>query len=235
MYLAAATIMRVGPPRTHLFGNEHYSVMLSEAGSGYSRWNDVAVTRWREDPTCDSWGYYLLLRDASQALVWSAGYQPIGFDPDSYEVKFFEGGAQIDRQDGTLRTRTEFLVSSEADAEVRRVTLRNDGATVREIDLTTYAEVVLSEAAADSAHPAFSKMFVQTQFDAERRALLATRRPRDPGQAQLWLVHFAVPEGVVLGGLQFETGSLPRQRQHAAPCRLDEKRRAIVEHAGHCA
>ena len=207
MYSTAATStsMRAGPPRTHLFGNGNYSVMLSAAGSGYSRWHDVAVTRWREDPTCDAWGYYLLLRDAAQGSVWSAGYQPAGTDPDSYEVSFFEGGAQIDRRDGTLRTRTEFLVSSEADAEVRRVTLRNDGATARDIDLTTYAEVVLSEAAADSAHPAFSKMFVQTQFDAERRALLATRRPRDPGQAQLWMVHFVVPEGGGLAAAQFET------------------------------
>jgi cyclic beta-1,2-glucan synthetase len=197
--------MLLGPPRTHLFGSENYSVMLSEAGSGYSRLGGLAVTRWREDPTCDPWGYYLLLRDAAQPLVWSAAYQPMGGEPDSYEAVFFEGGAQIDRRDGTLRTRTEFLVSSEADAEVRRVSLRNESAALREIDVTTYAEVVLSEAAADTAHPAFSKMFVQTEFDVEHGALLATRRPRDPGQAQLWMVHFAVPEGGAPVGPQFET------------------------------
>jgi cyclic beta-1,2-glucan synthetase len=201
----SARDMRVGPPRTHLFGDENYSVMLSEAGSGYSRWRGLAVTRWREDPTCDPWGYYLLLRDAAQPLMWSAAYQPMGREPDSYEVAFFEGGAQIDRSDGSLRTRTEFLVSSEADAEVRRVSLINDGGALREIDVTTYAEVVLSEPAADTAHPAFSKMFVQTEFDAARGALLATRRPRDPGQEQLWMVHFAVPESGAPGSVQFET------------------------------
>jgi cyclic beta-1,2-glucan synthetase len=192
-------------PRTHLLSNGSYSVMLTAAGSGFSRWQGLALTRWREDPTCDPWGFYIFLRDVFNGHVWSAGYQPIGRESETYEVDFFEDRAEIRRKDGPIRTIMEIIVSPEDDAEVRRLSLTNEGRGVREIELTSYAEVVLSPPAADSAHPAFSKMFVQTEFVAERGALLATRRPRDPGHAQPWIAHFNSLDGEAIGGLQFET------------------------------
>jgi cyclic beta-1,2-glucan synthetase len=192
-------------PRTHLLSNGNYSVMVSAAGSGYSRWKDIAVTRWREDPTCDPWGFYVFLRDVVNGQVWSAGYQPVGREPDSYDVAFFEDRAEITRRDGPILTSTVILVSPEDDAEVRLVSVTNEGSRAREIELTTYAEVVLATAASDSAHPAFSKMFVQTEFIADSGALLATRRVREPGEAQLWMAHVSALEGVGIGGLQFET------------------------------
>jgi len=192
-------------PRTHLLSNGSYAVMVTAAGSGYSRWRDIALTRWREDPTCDPWGYYVFLRDTQSGQVWSAGYQPIGCEPESYSAAFFEGRAEISRQDGTLHTTMQIVVLGEDDVEVRCLTLTNRGTDSREIELTSYAEVVLSQPAADSAHPAFSKMFVQSEFIAERGALLATRRPREPAQAQLWMVHFSSGQGLPSGALQFET------------------------------
>ena len=192
-------------PRTHLLSNGNYSVMLTAAGSGYSRWRDIALTRWREDPTCDPWGFYIFLRDVFNGHVWSAGYQPIGRESETYEVAFFEDRAEIRRKDGPIRTVMEIAVSPQDDAEVRHLSLTNEGSGTREIELTSYSEVVLSPPTADSAHPAFSKMFVQTEFAAESGALLATRRPRDPGQAQLWVAHFNSLEGEAIGSLQFET------------------------------
>src|SRR6202521_2382321 len=145
--------------------------MLKGAGSGYSRWRDLAVTRWREDVTCDSWGSYIFLRDVSSGKVWSAGYQPSGVEADSYEVEFSEDRAKIVRRDGTLTTTLEVAVSPEDDAEVRRVSISNLGNRAREIELTSYAELVLAPGAADAAHPAFSKMFVQTEFEVAVGAL----------------------------------------------------------------
>ena len=192
-------------PRTHLLSNGNYSVMITAAGSGYSRWRDIAITRWREDPTCDPWGFYVFLRDVANGQVWSAGYQPVGREPDSYDVSFFEDRAEITRKDGPIVTCTEILVSAEDDAEVRRVSVTNNGNRVREIELTTYAEAVLATPAVDSAHPAFSKLFVQTEFIADGGALLATRRAREPADAELWVFHVSALEGEAIGGLQFET------------------------------
>jgi len=192
-------------PRTHLLSNGNYTVMITVAGSGFSRWQDLAVTRWREDPTCDPWGSFIFLRDVASGQVWSAGYQPMGTEPDTYEVAFFEDSAQFKRQDGRIETCTEILVSPEDDAEVRRVTITNTSNRVREIELTSYAEVALALPAADAAHPAFSKMFIQTEFLADVGAVLATRRANEPGKSQPWIAHVAALDGVGVGGVQFET------------------------------
>ncbi len=164
------------------------------------------MTRWREDPTCDAWGSYLFLRDVGNGQVWSAGYQPVGRDPDEYTVAFFEDRAEFTRRDGPIVTATEILVSPEDDAEVRRVSLTNTENRAHEIELTSYSEVVLTTPDADSAHPAFAKMFVQTEFHPQAAALLATRRHREPGEPPLWVLHMSVlEEGDAVGGLQFET------------------------------
>ena len=120
-------------PSTQLMSNGRYAVMMTAAGAGYSQWRDVGVTRWREDPTCDDHGSFIYLRDTSDGRVWSAGYQPVCVEPASYDVAFHEDRVRIVRQDGTIETTLEVIVSAEDDAEIRRLTLRNLG-TRRERD-----------------------------------------------------------------------------------------------------
>ncbi len=192
-------------PGIHLLSNGRYAVMVTTAGSGYSHWRDLAVTRWHEDRTRDDWGTYVFLRDRHSGQVWSAAYQPSGVEPDTYEVAFSEDHVEIRRRDGAIRTTLEVVVSPEHDAEVRRVSLTNLGLRTREIELTSYAEIVLAPPAADAAHPAFSNLFVQTEFVPELGALLATRRPRSPGESQVWVAHVIVGEGETVGDLQYET------------------------------
>ena len=179
--------------------------MLTTAGSGYSRWRDLAVTRWREDVTRDAWGTYVFLRDVDSGESWSAGYQPRGGAPDSYEVTFSEDRAEIVRRDGAIGTMLQVIVSPEDDAEVRRVSLTNLGTKRREIEVTSYAEIVLAPPAADAVHPAFSNLSVETECVPELDTLLATRRPRSRAEAPVWLAHVAVVEGDPVGELQWET------------------------------
>jgi cyclic beta-1,2-glucan synthetase len=195
----------LGPPRTHLLSNGRYSVMVTDAGSGYSHWRDLAITRWGEDVTRDVGGTYILLRDVDSGACWSAGYQPLGGKPDSYAVAFTEDRAEIVRRDGSMVSRLEVIVSPEDDAEVRRVSLTNLGSQSREIELTSYAEVVLASAADDAAHPAFSNLFVRTEWVSDRETLLATRRPRKPDEAQLWMGHVVAVDGETVGAPQWET------------------------------
>jgi len=192
-------------PRTHILSNGSYAVMLTGAGSGYSRWRNLDMTRWREDVTCDNWGSYIFLRDTRSGDVWSAGYQPTGIEPERYQVAFSEGRAEFTREDGALRTMLEVAVSPEYDGEVRRVTLTNIGGRTREIELTSYAELVLAPHAEDAAHPAFSKLFIQTEFVPGAGTLLATRRRKSPDQPEVWAAHLAVVQGESDGSIQFET------------------------------
>ncbi len=192
-------------PRSHLLSNGRYAVMITAAGSGYSRCADLDVTRWREDVTRDAYGQFVFLRDVHTGRVWSAAYQPSGVEPDAYEVVFSEDRAEFHRRDGTVATSLEVVVSPEDDAEVRRVTLTNLGERVREIEITSYAEVVLAPAAADAAHPVFSNLFVQTEAVAALHAVLATRRPRAPDDPTVWAAQVLAVEGELVGAVQYET------------------------------
>jgi len=192
-------------PRTQILSNGRYAVMLTAAGSGYSRWRDIAITRWREDSTRDCWGMYIFLRDEQSGDIWSAGYQPTGVEPDSYEAVFYEDRAEILRRDRSITTALEVLVSSEDDAEVRRVSISNLGARARDIQVTSFAELSLATQAADAAHPAFSNLFVETEYLADVGALLATRRKHADNETPVWAAHVLVAEAETVGDLQFET------------------------------
>ncbi len=186
-------------PRTQLLSNGRYSVMVTAAGSGYSLWRDVAITRWREDVTRDNWGSYVFLRDTRSGELWSAGYQPSGVEPDNYEVTFAEDRVEMIRHDGFLMTTLEVVVSSEDDAEVRRVSITNHGNRTRDIEVTSYAEIALARQVDDMAHPAFSKLFVETEFIPNFGAILATRRQRSSADPVVWAAHLAVVEGEIVG------------------------------------
>ena len=214
-------------PKAHLLSNGRYTVMVTAAGSGYSRWRDLAVTRWREDGTRDGLGSYTFLRDVHDGAIWSAGLQPTGVEPDHYEVSFAEDQVTIARRDGALATTLEIVVSPEIDAEVRRVSISNLGARTRELEVTSYAELVLAPAAADASHRAFSNLFVNTEFVASIGALLATRRVRSPEEPTVWAAHFAFVEGETVGDPQFETDRgrfLGRGRDKRSPVSIGDGR-----------
>ena len=192
-------------PRTQLLSNGTYNVMLTTAGAGYSNCGGNAVTRWREDVTRDNWGTFIYLRDVRSGAVWSAAYQPTLRRAQSYEVAFSEDKAEFRRNDGGITTLTEIVVSAEDNAEVRRVSLTNNSTRTREIELTSYAEVVLNSPQADAAHPAFSNLFIETEFFAAENAILAHRRRRSSTDEQIWGIHVVVVEGDLVGAVQYET------------------------------
>jgi len=192
-------------PETHLLSNGRYHVAISNAGGGYSRWKDLAITRWREDATCDYWGAFLYLRDVTTGEFWSAAYQPTLRATKNYEVIFTQARAEFRQRHGNLEMHTELSVSPEDDVELRRVTLTNHSSAARTIELTSYAEVVLATQAADEMHPTFSNLFVQTEFVPDSSAILCTRRARTAEEKPPWLLHLLVGQGGIYGETSCET------------------------------
>jgi cyclic beta-1,2-glucan synthetase len=214
-------------PRVQLLSNGTYSVMVTTAGAGYSMCSPLAVTRWREDVTLDNWGSFCYLRDVRSGGVWSAGFQPTGRAPGSYEVSFVEDKAEFWRKDAGILTHTEIIVSPEDNAEVRRISVTNQSTRTREIELTSYMEVVLAPQAADAAHPAFSNLFIETEFVASENSLLARRRQRSEKDEPVWGVHTVVTEGETVGPVQYETDRgrfLGRGHDPSAPVAVMEDR-----------
>ena len=226
----AGTIMRVFTdpntliPEVHLLSNGSYHVMATHAGGGYSRWRDLAVTRWREDATSDGWGTFIYLRDRDTGRYWSTAYQPTLRRADRYEAIFVQGRAEYRRRDQGIEAHTEISVSPEDDVEIRRVTLSNHSSRTRQIEVTSYAEVVLAPLNADLAHRTFSNLFVQTEILPGRQAILCTRRRRTPGEQVPWMFHLLAAPGAVAGAQSYETDRarfIGRGRTAANPAALD--------------
>jgi len=214
-------------PRTQLLSNGNYSLMITTAGAGYSMCGPLAVTRWREDSTRDSWGSFVYIRDVRSGAVWSAGHQPVGSKAQSYEVAFGEDKADFWRRDSGIVTHLDVIVSAEDNAEMRRLSIANYSTRPREIELTSYAEVVLASRADDLAHPAFSNLFIETEFHAPHSALFARRRPRSSQDAAVWGVHVLSTTADTIAGIQFETDRarfLGRGHTTAGPVAVMEDR-----------
>ncbi len=222
-------------PEVQLLSNGRYHVMVTNAGGGYSRWKDLAVTRWREDATRDPWGAFCYLRDVASGEFWSTAYQPTLKQPDRYEAIFSKGRAEFRRRDHEFESYTEIAISPEDDIELRRVRITNHARTRRIIEVTSYAEVVLATPAADVLHPAFSNLFVQTEILHPQPAILCNRRPRSSGEPSPWMFHLMAVRGADCGAVSYETDRMRfigRGHTVAAPQALLSEDAALSGSAG---
>ncbi|MEX2415890.1 MAG: glucoamylase family protein, partial [Paenibacillaceae bacterium] len=192
-------------PEVCILSNGAYMTVVSVSGGGFSRYEDTAITRWQEDPVMDRWGSYIYIRDVTQDQVWSPTFHPCRvLSPEQY-IRFSLDNAIFTRVDGDIRTSLEICVSPESNAEVRRLSLLNTGLETRIIEVTTFQELVLAYPIADDAHPAFSKLFVRTQYMEESECLVAGRRPREVTGKPIWAAHSLISEGRTIGIVEYET------------------------------
>jgi cyclic beta-1,2-glucan synthetase len=211
-------------PHVALLGQLPYTIMVSHAGAGYSRFEDLAVTRWRSDGTADNMGQFCYIKDLARGHVWSAAHQPVCTTADWYRAVFATDRVTFHRADGKIETRTEIAIVPEDSAEVRRVTVTNNGDETREVELTSYGEVVLAPPEAERAHPAFANLFVETEFHEWCSAITATRRPRSASERSLVCVHVVATGKERVGAVTCETDRtrfLGRGRNTRDPIALD--------------
>ena len=223
-----ATAADTPHPQVALLSNGSYGVMMTDAGAGASTWRGLDTTRWREDSTRDCWGQFIYVRDPWQGMLWSVGHQPLPQSVDDYHVAFHADRAEFRRRDGDIETSWAVCVARDHDAEMRLVTLVNHGGRARELDLTSYAEVCLNARRADQGHPAFAKLFLETEFVPGSGSLLARRRPRAVDEKPVWAVHVTAADGPAGGAVEYETDRvrfLGRGRTPANPAALDPEAR----------
>ncbi len=213
-------------PEVNLLSNGRYHVMISNSGSGYSRWQNIAINRWREDATSDSLGMFVYLRDVTTGEFWSTTYQPTLSKGKNDEAIFTQAYAEFRQKQSDLEIHTTICVSPEDDVELRRIRLINRSQTTRTIELTTYSEVVIAPQAADEAHPAFSNLFVQTEFLPDSSAVLCTRRARSENEVPPHLLHLMLVPSSQKGDISCETDRsvfVGRGRTLANPLALEKR------------
>ena len=192
-------------PALQLLSNGRYHVMVNSAGGGYSRCRELAVTRWHEDVTSDAWGQFCYLRDVASGEFWSTSLQPSLRKPAGYEAIFSDARAEFRSREVDFDVHAEIVVSPEDDIELRRTTIHNRSRSRRTIELTSYAEVVLAPAIDDALHPAFSKLFVQTELVRPLQAIICTRRSRGADESAPWMCHLMAIHDADADAISYET------------------------------
>jgi cyclic beta-1,2-glucan synthetase len=181
-------------PHVHVLSNGRYSALVTGAGGGYSRWGDTDLTRWRADTTLDDWGTWMYVQDRDSGELWSVSHQPTGVLPEAQEALFYAHKAEFSRRERDVSVRMEITVPPDDDVEIRRITLINHGDRPRHLTLTSYAEVVLAAQDFDQRHPAFNKMFIESEYLPDLNGLLFQRRQRSPEEDPIYLVHMLASE-----------------------------------------
>jgi cyclic beta-1,2-glucan synthetase len=192
-------------PEVQLLSNGQYHLMVSNAGGGYSRWKDIAITRWHEDVTCDNRGTFCYIRDLEDDTYWSNTHQPTLKKTEKYEVAYSQGRVDFYISQNEIDVHTEIVVSPEDDIEMRRLHVTNNSGILKTLEFTSYAEVVLAPAAADLTAPAFSNLFVQTEIIPHQNAILCTRRPKSAEEQSPWMFHLMEKEGKAAEEISYET------------------------------
>jgi cellobiose phosphorylase len=195
-------------PLVHILSNARYMVMLTSDGAGLSRYDDLLITRWQPDTIHNQSGTFIYVRHLATQQKWSTGYLPTQTEPDDYQVQFSHDRAEYTRRDGSIQTHTNITVSPIRNCEIRRITLTNHESQAADIELTSYLEVVADDYMADTSHPSFSKLFIETEYIADRSLLIACRRKRSPEDQPRFVMHAVLPEVKLLRPVEFEIDRL---------------------------
>ncbi len=191
-------------PQVHVLSQGDTSLLITNAGGGFSQWREFALTRWHADTTLDQWGTWIYVQDRESGALWSATCQPIGGAPEHLDVLFSPHKVEFQRADNGISLRTGVTISADG-VEIRRVNILNDSDQPRKLKLTSYGEVVLAAQAADRRHPAFNKLFIESEYLPKQNALVFERRPRSADETPVVLVHAMIIESVRTVTAEYET------------------------------
>jgi cyclic beta-1,2-glucan synthetase len=192
-------------PVAHVLSNNNYTLMITHNGSSISMYKDIVINRWRPSLIQDGYGMFFFIRNMRSKKYWSTTYLPTGIEPDSYRVLFMPDKVEFKRRDGNIETKTEVVVSPQDNLEIRQIVLTNKGFETASLEVTSYFEPVIDTYEADASHPAFSKLFISTEYLEEKKILLATRRPRLEESERKYVFHTVAVKGRLVGEIEHET------------------------------
>ncbi|MCU0463544.1 MAG: cellobiose phosphorylase [Anaerolineae bacterium] len=207
-YNAPASTVNIAPwripndatlPQVHTLSNERYSTVITHNGGGYSQWQGVSLTRWKADTTLDAWGVWAYVQDLDSGRLWSAAVQPTATPRDYQHVAFYPHQVEFQRRDHDITVNMQVTVAADDDIEIRKITFINHSDRPRRLRVTSYGEVLLAPQA--ERHPAFNKLFVESEYVPNSNLLLFHRRPRSGDEEPVYLGHFLITgEGVPVTG-----------------------------------
>lgn len=192
-------------PQVHSLTNGNFSTLITAAGSGYSYWHDFDLTRWQPDPTLDNWGTWIYIRDEESEEFWSATSQPVALKSESQRVDFFPHRVDFQRRVNDISTHTTVTIAADHDAEIRQVAVTNHSDRSRRLSLTSFGEVILTQQEIDRRHPAFNRLFIESEYIEDGYIILFHRRARSSKEKPVYLAHAVAIEDEEMTITGFET------------------------------
>jgi len=193
-------------PVASFLSNNKYALMLTSDGDGFSSYKELMLYRWRADLYANT-GNFIYIKDINEGKFWSATYNPTKTEPDEYQAIFSPHQAEFKRVDGDISSHTAVSLSPNHNLEIRKLTLTNSGKVAKQIEITSYLEVVLDSYQADLSHPAFNKLFIESEFIEEQSVFLSKRRS-NKGNGNSYLMHMVKTGVKPLKKIEYENDRL---------------------------
>ena len=193
-------------PVASFLSNNKYALMLTSDGDGFSSYKDMMLYRWRADLYANT-GNYIYIKDINEGRFWSATYNPTKIEPDEYQTIFSPHQVEFKRVDGDVSSHTAVSLSPDHNLEIRKLTITNNGKEIKQIEITSYLEVVLDSYLAELSHPAFNKLFIESEFIEEQSVFLSKRRS-SKDNVNPYLMHMVKTGVKLLKKVEYENDRL---------------------------
>jgi cellobiose phosphorylase len=193
-------------PVTNYLCNNNYSLLITSDGDGFSKYKNTMLYRWRSDLYANT-GNYVYIKDRNKGDYWSYAYHPTRKEPEEYQVVFSAYQAEFKRVDGDISTHSTVSLSPDHNLEIRKITLTNQSNEVKIMELTSYMEVVGDTHLAELSHPAFNKLFMESEFLEEQSIFLSKRRSNKGGENP-YLMHMVKTQAKMLHKVEYENDRL---------------------------
>lgn len=189
-------------PSVNYLCNNRYSVMTTSDGDGFSKYFDRMIYRWRPDTYTLS-GNYIYVKNVTDNKFWSVTYHPTKIEPTFYQAIFSPHQSEYHRIDDEISTQTKVGLAIAHDLEIRKVTLKNRGKEEKNIQLTSYMEIVGDTYLAELSHPAFNKLFIESEFIEEESIFISKRRTANIVNKP-YIMHMVKAEKGVINRIEYE-------------------------------
>ncbi|MDF2801164.1 MAG: conserved rane protein of unknown function, partial [Anaerocolumna sp.] len=201
-------VNRVAPriPVASFLSNNKYSLMITSDGDGFSSFGDMMLYRWRADLYANT-GNYIYIKDINANKFWSATYNPTKTEPEEYQAVFSPHQAEFKRTDGDISSHTVISLAPNHNLEIRKLMITNNGRVEKQIEITSYLEVVGDSYLAESSHPAFNKLFMESEFLEEHAIFLSKRRGGKDG-GNPYIMHMVKPQVKLIKNVEYENDRL---------------------------
>lgn len=184
----------------NVISNGNYTVCMNQDGSGFSKYKDILINRYKETEEGFQ-GIQFYLKNIENQKIWNIHLQPEEYHQNNYKIEFTPDTNKIIKKEANTEIIMENMITPNDNVEIRKMKLKNFGNIAEIIEVSAVLEPVLSTASQDYAHKAFNNLFLKYEKIEEG---LVVKRNKRGNQSSIYLAVGFFAEKNNIGDLEFE-------------------------------